>query len=74
MREESPGSGLEYMYMDSSTKAWALSKYLVNMTQNALGQTLMQLYEAYESKASAISLLFVNMFILLYLMKCLKCK
>ncbi|XP_019357065.1 PREDICTED: deoxyribonuclease-2-beta [Gavialis gangeticus] len=50
MREESPGSGLEYMYMDSSTKAWALSKYLVNMTQNALGQTLMQLYEAYESK------------------------
>lgn len=46
--------GLEYLYMDTLAPQWQLSKYLVNMTQGALGQTLKQLYEAYESKASHI--------------------
>ncbi|OXB55471.1 hypothetical protein ASZ78_012903 [Callipepla squamata] len=45
------GLGLEYLYMDSLAQQWQPGRYLVNMTQGALGQTLGQLYEAYESKA-----------------------
>uniref|UniRef100_A0A8V0ZXV8 deoxyribonuclease II n=1 Tax=Gallus gallus TaxID=9031 RepID=A0A8V0ZXV8_CHICK len=44
------GLGLEYLYMDSLAQQWQLGRYLVNMTQGALGQTLGQLYKAYESK------------------------
>lgn len=46
------GTGLQYMFLDSLTQAWKLSKYLVNMTEGALGQTLQQLYAAFKSKAS----------------------
>lgn len=46
--------GLEYLYMDALAPQWRLGKYLINMTQGALGQTLQQLYETYESKASDI--------------------
>lgn len=49
-----PMLGLEYMYMDALAPQWQLSKYLINMTQGALGQTLKQLYETYESEASDI--------------------
>lgn len=51
--------GLEYLYMDALAPQWRLGKYLINMTQGALGQTLQQLYETYESKASDISFLLV---------------
>ncbi|XP_025972265.1 deoxyribonuclease-2-beta isoform X2 [Dromaius novaehollandiae] len=57
---ENAGLGLEYMYMDSLTHAWQLSKYLVNMTQSALGQTLKQLYETYESKNNSIAYAIYN--------------
>lgn len=53
--------GLEYMYMDTLAPQWQLGKYLVNMTQGALGQTLKQLYETYESQASNINYHFVEM-------------
>ncbi|NWW90570.1 DNS2B protein, partial [Rhynochetos jubatus] len=49
---EMPMLGLEYMYMDTLAPEWQLSKYLINMTQGALGQTLQQLYKTYESEAS----------------------
>lgn len=38
------GSGVDYMYLDSSGGSWQMSKYLVNISQGALGQTLIQLY------------------------------
>lgn len=38
------GSGLDYMYLDSSGGSWQMSKYLVNTSQGALGHTLNQLY------------------------------
>ncbi|XP_032048342.1 deoxyribonuclease-2-beta [Aythya fuligula] len=51
-RGEDAGLGLQYLYMDALMQDWQLGKYLVNMTQGALGQTLGQLYEAYESKSN----------------------
>ncbi|XP_041064364.1 deoxyribonuclease-2-beta [Carcharodon carcharias] len=44
------GMGLTYMYLDPSTVDWQQSKYLVNMTESALGRTLHQLYSTYKSK------------------------
>ncbi|XP_035269417.1 deoxyribonuclease-2-beta [Anguilla anguilla] len=38
------GSGLEYMYLDSSEEGWQLSQFLVNSSQGALGNTLKPLY------------------------------
>lgn len=38
------GSGVDYMYLDSSGGSWQMSKYLVNTSEGALGQTLNQLY------------------------------
>ncbi|KAK2541435.1 hypothetical protein Q9966_003998 [Columba livia] len=58
VKGEIPMLGLEYMYMDTLAPQWQLSKYLINMTQGALGQTLKQLYDTYESEASDISLSF----------------
>nr|XP_042696454.1 deoxyribonuclease-2-beta isoform X2 [Chrysemys picta bellii] len=60
IRKASPGTGLEYMYMDSLTQAWQLSKFLINMTQSALGQTLNQLYEAYKSKNDSTAYVIYN--------------
>uniref|UniRef100_A0A452IXF9 deoxyribonuclease II n=1 Tax=Gopherus agassizii TaxID=38772 RepID=A0A452IXF9_9SAUR len=60
IRKESPRTGLEYMYMDSLTQAWQLSKFLINMTQSALGQTLNQLYEAYISKNDSTAYVIYN--------------
>ncbi|TWW58035.1 deoxyribonuclease-2-beta [Takifugu flavidus] len=48
------GSGVDYMYLDSSGGSWHMSKYLVNTSEGALGQTLNQLYKgkAYQSNSS----------------------
>ena len=38
------GSGVDYMYLDSSVESWQMSKYMVNMSEGAIGNTLNQLY------------------------------
>ncbi|XP_070688732.1 deoxyribonuclease-2-beta isoform X2 [Pempheris klunzingeri] len=52
------GSGVEYMYLDSSVGSWQMSKFMVNTSQGAIGNTLNQLYmgEAYKSKGSVYAL------------------
>ncbi|TRZ22504.1 hypothetical protein HGM15179_004585 [Zosterops borbonicus] len=52
--------GLEYLYMDALAPQWQLGKYLINMTQGALGQTLQQLYETYESKRNTTAYAIYN--------------
>ncbi|XP_058493696.1 deoxyribonuclease-2-beta isoform X2 [Solea solea] len=49
------GSGLDYMYLDSSVKSWQMSKFMINVSQGAIGNTLNQLYVggAYKSNNSA---------------------
>ncbi|XP_036378441.1 deoxyribonuclease-2-beta [Megalops cyprinoides] len=49
------GTGLDYMYLDSSVTSWQLSEFLVNTSQGALGSTLEQLYKGpgRESNSSA---------------------
>ncbi|XP_074077900.1 deoxyribonuclease-2-beta [Macrotis lagotis] len=49
-KEKNERSGLEYMYLDPTTRSWQKSERLVNMTQSVLGRTLQQLYEAWEIK------------------------
>lgn len=39
------GSGVDYMYLDSSVGSWQLSKFMVNTSQGAIGSTLNQLYK-----------------------------
>uniref|UniRef100_I3LFM5 Deoxyribonuclease-2-beta n=1 Tax=Sus scrofa TaxID=9823 RepID=I3LFM5_PIG len=39
-------TGLEYLYLDSTTRGWKRSKKLMNTTSSVLGRTLQQLYEA----------------------------
>ncbi|XP_076007521.1 deoxyribonuclease-2-beta-like [Genypterus blacodes] len=48
------GSGLEYMYLDSTVGSWQMSKFLVNSSQGAIGSTLSQLYmgHTYQSNSS----------------------
>lgn len=55
-----PMLGLEYLYMDALAPQWQLGKYLINMTQGALGQTLQQLYETYESKRNTTAYAIYN--------------
>ncbi|XP_020504286.1 deoxyribonuclease-2-beta [Labrus bergylta] len=52
------GSGVDYMYLDSSAEGWHMSKYMVNTSQGALVSTLNQLYmgKAYESNSSVYAL------------------
>ncbi|XP_054608262.2 deoxyribonuclease-2-beta [Nothobranchius furzeri] len=52
------GSGVEYLYLDSSVGSWQTSKFLVNMSQGALGNTLNQLYKGrpYMSNSSVYAL------------------
>lgn len=44
------GSGVDYMYLDSSVGSWQMSKFMVNTSQGAIGNTLNQIYmgKAYE--------------------------
>lgn len=55
------GSGVDYMYLDSCGGSWQMSKYLVNISQGALGQTLNQLYmgEAYQVRLHPCIFLFL---------------
>ncbi|XP_056132401.1 deoxyribonuclease-2-beta [Lampris incognitus] len=48
------GSGVNYMYLDSSVGSWRKSKFEVNTTEGAIGSTLRQIYEgqAYKSNSS----------------------
>lgn len=38
------GSGVEYMYLDSSVGSWQMSKFVINSSKGAIGNTLNQLY------------------------------
>ncbi|XP_072275665.1 deoxyribonuclease-2-beta [Pyxicephalus adspersus] len=49
---ETDGTGLEYLYLDSKSQEWQLSKFLTNMTHSALGQVLQQLYQSYKSNST----------------------
>uniref|UniRef100_A0A3Q0S5Y7 deoxyribonuclease II n=1 Tax=Amphilophus citrinellus TaxID=61819 RepID=A0A3Q0S5Y7_AMPCI len=44
------GSGVEYMYLDSSKESWEMSKYMINSSQGAIANTLNQLYMGKEYK------------------------
>ncbi|KAM8875154.1 deoxyribonuclease-2-beta-like isoform 2-T2 [Spinachia spinachia] len=52
------GSGVNYMYLDSSVGSWQLSKFTVNSSEGAVGNTLNQLYmgKAYKSNGSVYAL------------------
>uniref|UniRef100_A0A8D2ZJ44 deoxyribonuclease II n=1 Tax=Scophthalmus maximus TaxID=52904 RepID=A0A8D2ZJ44_SCOMX len=52
------GSGVDYMYLDSSVETWQMSKFMINVSQGAIGNTLDQLYtgKAYKSNDSAYAL------------------
>nr|XP_034978814.1 deoxyribonuclease-2-beta isoform X1 [Zootoca vivipara] len=60
MSHDVAGTGLKYMFMDSSAPIWKLSKYFVNMTESALGQTLQQLYRTYKSKENSTAYVMYN--------------
>ncbi|XP_041862339.1 deoxyribonuclease-2-beta isoform X2 [Melanotaenia boesemani] len=52
------GSGVEYMYLDSSVGSWQMSKFMINTSRGAVGNTLSQLYmgKAYMSNSSVYAL------------------
>lgn len=52
------GSGVDYMYLDSSEENWRMSKFMVNISQGAIGNTLNQLYmgKAYKVRLCPCSL------------------
>lgn len=52
------GTGVDYMYLDSKMESWAMSKFMVNTTEGALGRTLNQLYteQAYKSNSSVYAI------------------
>ncbi|XP_045403604.1 deoxyribonuclease-2-beta isoform X1 [Lemur catta] len=58
--KKSKGSGLEYLYLDSTTRSWKRSKQPMNTTKSVLGRTLHQLYEAYTSKSNNTAYLIYN--------------
>ncbi|XP_040843160.1 deoxyribonuclease-2-beta isoform X2 [Ochotona curzoniae] len=58
--KEDRKTGLEYLYLDSTTKSWRRSKQLMNTTMSVLGRTLQQLYEAYASESNHTAYLIYN--------------
>ncbi|XP_020746946.1 deoxyribonuclease-2-beta isoform X2 [Odocoileus virginianus] len=58
--EESRETGLEYLYLDSTTRSWSRSKQLMNATKSVLGRTLQQLYAASASKNNSTAYLIYN--------------
>ncbi|XP_063795035.1 deoxyribonuclease-2-beta isoform X2 [Pseudophryne corroboree] len=47
------GPGLEYLYLDSTSQTWEVSRFLINMSQGAVGRTLQQLYQSYNTNDTA---------------------
>ncbi|XP_017901164.1 PREDICTED: deoxyribonuclease-2-beta isoform X3 [Capra hircus] len=58
--EESRETGLEYLYLDSTTRSWSRSKQLMNASTSVLGRTLQQLYEASASENNSTAYLIYN--------------
>ncbi|XP_004679584.1 PREDICTED: deoxyribonuclease-2-beta [Condylura cristata] len=58
--KESKETGLEYLYLDSTTRSWRKSKQLINTSSSVLGRTLQQLHEAYASKNNSTGYLIYN--------------
>lgn len=56
------GSGVAYMYLDSSKEGWQMSKYMINSSQGAIANTLNQLYMGKEYKVR--SGLYVGFYVL----------
>ncbi|XP_028259114.1 deoxyribonuclease-2-beta-like [Parambassis ranga] len=52
------GSGVEYMYLDSSVGSWQMSEFVINSSKGAIGNTLNQLYmgKTYQSNSSVYAL------------------
>lgn len=52
------GTGVDYMYLDSTVESWQTSHFMVNTTEGAVGRTLSQLYsgQAYKSNSSAYAM------------------
>lgn len=46
------GSGVDYMYLDSSVGRWQMSQFMVNTSQGAIANTLNQLYKGQVYKVS----------------------
>ena len=51
------GSGVDYMYLDSSLESWQMSGFMINVSQGAVANTLNQLYmgEAYKVRSLLFS-------------------
>ncbi|XP_077439633.1 deoxyribonuclease-2-beta isoform X2 [Vanacampus margaritifer] len=47
------GSGVDYMYLDPSIGTWQLSKYMINTSQGAIGNTLNQIYSKAINKSNS---------------------
>ncbi|XP_017500001.2 deoxyribonuclease-2-beta isoform X1 [Manis javanica] len=58
--KESRETGLEYLYLDSTTRSWRRGKQLMNSTKSVLGRTLQQLYEADASRNNKTAYLIYN--------------
>ncbi|KAB1268529.1 Deoxyribonuclease-2-beta [Camelus dromedarius] len=58
--EKSRETGLEYLYLDSTSRGWRRSQQLMNTTKSVLGRTLQQLYEAYASENNNTAYLIYN--------------
>ncbi|XP_040263879.1 deoxyribonuclease-2-beta isoform X2 [Bufo bufo] len=50
------GTGVDYLYLDSKSQGWQVSKFLINMTQSAMAQVLQQLYQSYNRNDTAYML------------------
>ncbi|XP_075689038.1 deoxyribonuclease-2-beta isoform X1 [Rhinoderma darwinii] len=50
------GPGLDYLYLDSKSQGWQVSKFLINMTQGAMAHVLQQLYQSYKRNDTAYML------------------
>ncbi|XP_044156608.1 deoxyribonuclease-2-beta isoform X1 [Bufo gargarizans] len=50
------GPGVDYLYLDSKSQGWQVSKFLINMTQSAVAQVLQQLYQSYNRNDTAYML------------------
>ncbi|XP_006831141.1 PREDICTED: deoxyribonuclease-2-beta [Chrysochloris asiatica] len=58
--KENGATGLEYLYLDSTSRSWRRNKQLMNATKSILGKTLQQLYEAYAFKSNNTAYLLYN--------------